>query len=236
MGRRGHARRRASRQAAQEKTKPKPKPKTSPPETQQPGTLRVMLERMELARGHDGLLRGGVEPRLLLAAFLMRSGKATLLGRSLTSVGTVTSYPHLSYVDEQALWLGLPRRSEPGAVSLLCLVLEEDSGRDIETLFGDLATPARFVGYDGHTDVPEPVPLAAMMARPSTQAPHAEPIQLLRDGRPLEDTLRHDDWIAASVIRLELAQVNTSTRWSVEARSHDRRNDWTLWLQIGVEV
>jgi len=148
----------------------------------------------------------------------------------------VKSYPHLSYVDEQALVLGLPRRSEPGAVTLLCLVLEEDSGRDIETLFGDLAAPTRFVGYDGHTDVPAPVTLAAMMARPSTQAPHAEPIQLLRDGRPLEDTLRHDDWIAASVIRLENAQVSTSTRWSVEARSHDRRNDWTLWLQIGVEV
>lgn len=227
MGRRTRARKKGARQAKQQ-VRPKELPRL--------GTLRVVLERVELARGHDGFLRGGVEPRLLLAAFLMRKGKATLLGRSLTAVGTVKSYPHLREVHEQALHLGLPRRSEPGAVSLLCLVLEEDSGSDIEALFADVATPARFVGYDEHAAVPEPVTLVQMMARPSTQAPHAEPIQLLRDGRPLEEALRHDDWIAAGIIRLEAAQVNASSRWSVEARSHDRRNDWTLWLHIGVEV
>src|SRR5688572_32347528 len=42
----------------------------------------------------------------------MRRGKATLLGRSLTTVGTVKSYPHLQEVHEQALHLGLPRRRD----------------------------------------------------------------------------------------------------------------------------
>jgi hypothetical protein len=227
MGRRTRDRKKAARQARKQEPRK---------ETPRLGTLRVVLERMELARGHDGLLRGGVEPRLLLAAFLMRKGKPALLGRSITSAGTVKSYPHQSEIHEQVLFVGLPKRGEPGAVTLLCLVLEEDSGRDLEALFSDVAAPTRFVSYDVHSTVPEPVTLAAMMARPSTQAPHAESIQLLRDGRPLEEALKHDDWIAASVIRLEATQVSTGSRWSVEARSHDQRNDWTLWLHIGVEV
>lgn len=233
MGRRSAARLRGARKAQRRMEQERIVKAAEPPRL---GTLRVVLERMELARGHDGLLRGGVEPRLLLAAFLMRDGHPTLLGRSLTAVGTVKSFPHLCEVREQAMQLGLPRRNEPGTITLLCLVLEEDTGRDIEALFADVAMPARFVGYDDHAAVPAPATLASVLARPLTEPPHAEPIQLLRDGRPLEETLRHDDWIAASVIRLETPQQHSTSRWSVEARSHDRRNDWTLWLHIGIEV
>jgi hypothetical protein len=120
-------------------------------------------------------------------------------------------------------------------MALLCLVLEEDSGEDVTRLYGDRATPERLAGFHGEPAIPAPAGLADLLAHPASEPPHAEPIHLLRDGRPLEDQVARDDWIAASIIRLDVPEGSSVSHWRLQARSADSRNDWTLWLQARLE-
>jgi hypothetical protein len=211
--------------------------------------LRITMRRVELARGWDGPLRGGPEPCTLVAVFDVGraeggTGGGMLLGRAVHRLGTVDRIPASIPLDDEILDLGLPAsvaaRGAPlsGSLAVLCLVLEEDDGADIASLYADVATPARFVGFDARGAVPEPVSLADLGTLPATQPPRAQPIQLLRDGRPLSPQLRHDDWIGASLIRLDV-QVDGGARdtdWTIEARSEDLRNDWTMWMHVRVDV
>jgi hypothetical protein len=191
--------------------------------------LRVGIERVELAAGWDGRFGGGVEPCLIVGAFQVSGGEPSLLGRALKRIGTVKSFPHIQSEPEPLLDVPgfTPRR-----IALLCMVLEEDRGRDVADLFSQIAMLDRFSGYDGHAPVPEPVTLTTMIAEPASNPPKPRAIHLLRDGVPLEDQIKSDDWMAASLIRLDARGAGATSRWRIEARSEDLRNDWTLWLKV----
>jgi len=199
------------------------------------GALRVGLDRVELARGWDGPFGGGIEPCLIVAAFQIVDGAPALLGRALRKFGTIRSFPHVQSVPEPLLEI---RGSEMASerLALLCLVLEEDSGLDLADLFREMASLDRFSGYDLSAPVPEPMTLTVMIAEPAFVPPRPRAIHLLRDGRPLEDQVKADDWVAASLIRLEAPRHRTASRWRIEARSEDQRNDWTLWLTVDLRA
>ncbi|HMF41790.1 MAG TPA: hypothetical protein VKQ32_14025 [Polyangia bacterium] len=193
--------------------------------------LRVGVDRVELTRGWDGRLGGGIEPCLIIGAFQLLDDAPSLLGRALKKMGTVRNFPHIQSVPEPILEVRLPGTA-PHGLALLCLVLEEDRGRDVADLFGQIASLDRFSGYDRHAPVPEPLALTTMMAEPGTDPPRPRALHLLRDGRPLEDEVESDDWMAASLIRLQAYRAGASAHWRIEAHSEDRRNDWTLWLTV----
>lgn len=198
--------------------------------------FRLTLERVELAAGWDGRLRGGPEPCLLVGLFQVAKAGANLLGRCLHRLGTIKTFPHTVVPREPLFDVGLMVGPELGSLAILCLVVEEDSGRDIEKLFSDVAAPDRLAAYAGDKVIPDPISIVDLMAHPASEPPHAEPLHLLRDGRPLDVQLIRDKWIAASMIRLDLPPGTTSSQWMLEACSQDQRNDWTLWLHARVDV
>jgi hypothetical protein len=197
--------------------------------------FRLTLDRIELAAGRDGLLRGGPEPALLGGLFRARPGPV-LLGRCLHRLGSIDDFPHNASLDQQLLDVSLPAGTLPGTLALLCLVLEEDSGRDLAQLYADLATPANLAAFDGAARVPEPRPMSELMAHPASELPHAETIHLLRDDQPLQDQVKDDDWIAAALIRIALPEAGRSSHWALQARSADGHNDWTFWLHAWVDA
>jgi hypothetical protein len=191
--------------------------------------FRLTLDRIELAAGRDGLLRGGPEPALLAGLYHARAAPL-LLGRCLHRLDSIADFPHSAAPGHQLLDVALPALALPGTLALLCLVLEEDSGLDLAQLYTDLASPSTLGGYDAAASVPEPRLMSELMAHPASEPPQAETIHLLRDGRPLEDQIRRDDWIAAAMIRIQLPEGGASSHWDLKARTADGSNDWTFWL------
>ena len=194
--------------------------------------FRLSLERLELAAGHDGLLRGAPEPCLLIGLFQLRAEGPALIGRCLHEVGTIHApLPLAMTVGQELLDLPLPRSGDtlPG-MALISLLLEKDSGADIARLYTDLGTPARLAVVQEALAVPDTLPLGELLRLPATAPPHAEPIQLLYEERAVADEVRRDDWVGAALIRIDPPQGRASHEWQIRARSADRRNDWTLWL------
>ena len=196
----------------------------------------MAVQRIELARGWDGWLRGGPEPCLLVGVFKVEGPAVSLLGRSVHKLGTVNSFPHTRQIDEELLDVRIPGDTDSGALAVLCLFVEEDGGRDIAALYTDVGTPARLAGFEKASLIPDPLSMAEIMALPPSQPPHAQPICLLRDGCTLGDQIVDDDWIGASVVRLALSASRGDSHWGLRAQSEDRRNDWAVWLHARVDI
>lgn len=191
--------------------------------------VRIDLESLELAKGHDGFLRGLPEPVIMLGAYLVDVGGMRVAGRALWRMERPTGFP-CTVVPRGGGADKHLRLTPPAALVLLAVAVEEDGGRDIQGLYGALERVSAITLWPRHTDVPAPLHIdelaAEMKAWHEWRSVHA-----MIDGDHVGDGLRDDDWIgAAAMVTPCVPRFRGAQR--MHFASDDGLNDWTAELAI----
>ncbi|WP_165374399.1 MULTISPECIES: hypothetical protein [Sorangium] len=216
--------------------------------------LRLGITALELASGHDGLLRGAPEPVLLVAAYLLfppdpgapppapptpgAPAGLTLprpLGRTLVRFSAPRGrFPAVLTLRGPLSFKARARARENDRILLLVLAVEEDSGKEVERLYAHLADAKHLRLWDLDAPVPAPSTLAELIAAPYLQG-HAAPVRVgvLDDGGDLRDTCRGDDFVGASAALVSTSRHEDALRFHVV--SADGRNDWTAVTTVSVD-
>lgn len=193
--------------------------------------VSVTFEGLEVARGHDGLLRGEPEPVVVLCAFLVDEQRAECVLRhverfvldapppTLARPGTAEK-PKLSYRASGEGWPWL---------LVLAAAIEEDAGKGAQEIFARLPRADTLSLFTVDDAVPEP--RAAHLATPSLAhdgGPHG--VHLLFGGQEPGAFLRGDDWIGAAAWATTRDGKDRTLR--LPLRADDGKNDWTLVVRV----
>jgi hypothetical protein len=195
-------------------------------------TVRLTVETLEVARGHDGFLRGKPEPVLLIAAYRTNGpGLASLVGRLLVRVELKSDMPCSVELGEQELRYDA-RFAIVERIVVLALAVEEDSGDGVQALYTALETPQQILLYSALDSVPAPLSLSDW-AREKCAAPAAPAVEVLLESTRLEELAGSDEYISASAFSVS-TQERTDEVWRLPFIARDERNDWTLVLRMHV--
>lgn len=191
-------------------------------------TLR--LDSLEIARGHDGLLRGAPEPVILLALFGCRPGAARLLDRRVVHVRPPRVMPCTLRPMESVMMAPMLAADETHAL-IVAVGIERDGGRDVERIFGALEHCERLSAWCPAEHDPSPRHIEEVAA---TSAGRTLRAALLVDGTPIEDGTS-DDVVGASLTSLDAtAPTRRDARFALV--SADGRNDWTALARVGLRA
>jgi hypothetical protein len=195
--------------------------------------LEATLESVEFVRGHDGLLRGKPEPVVMVATYGVGGAGTCLVARALRRLAVHEPYPSvttITRVPERELFRAdIPHDFE--RVVVLALAIEEDSGRDVESIYANLASAELLSAWSEGERLPEPLTLEELARAPLTSPPKAQGVHLIFDGCDLRERCSADDWIGASLAVLEHKGGGTNL-WRYHFVSSDKRNDWTALVRI----
>jgi len=197
-------------------------------------TVRVVLETLEVARAHDGFLRGKPEPALLIAAYRTNgAASASLVGRLLIRAKVASQMPCSVALGEQELRYDA-RFAVTERMLLLAFAIEEDSG-DVQALYTALEVPEQILLYTALDAVPAPRTLGdwAREEPAAPAAPAAPAVEVLLSSTRLEVLAGSDEYISASAFSVAV-QARSSEVWRLPFVSSDTRNDWTLVLRVQV--
>ena len=194
--------------------------------------LCISLEALEIARGHDGFLRGKPEPALLIAAYRTNGLlPASLVGRQLVRARLRTEIPCSVGLEERELRYDA-RFAVTERILVLVFAVEENSGEGLTALYAAFESPAQLLIYSASE--PEPSPLALDdWAQKACSAPCACPVEVLFGGATLEKVTGSDQFIAASAFSVA-TQVRADEAWRLPLVARDARNDWTLLMRMRV--
>lgn len=198
--------------------------------------LVLTLEAVEMARGHDGPLRGAPEPCLVVGAFFAGGGRAVTIGRNLTRWTAPDGYPARLELGRELMRTRahLGGQADGGAFVLLAFALEEDGEQDVQSLYADLEHPERFAVWDAHSAVVELHSLEELANLPPSVPPKAESVRVLRRGVDLTASVTNDDFVGSLLIRVGHQPESRVTEWRFRFRSSDGRNDWTAIMLVSV--
>ena len=190
--------------------------------------ISVFLDAVELARGHDGFLRGKPEPALVFAAWSVGRSSARLLGRALRRLAVQGPFPCIALPQDAEL-LRAASSFDHDRVALLAAALEVDDGTDLGRIYAALGDQQAVSVWFDDAPAPDPHPIADA-ARLLDPARAPGPVRLLRDRADVEDSCRGDQWVGASLLVRPIGAGATEERLRVASR--DQRNDWTACLRL----
>jgi hypothetical protein len=199
--------------------------------------IEVSIDALETARAHDGLFRGGVEVRLLVGVYHVRSNRVALVGRALWPVDAPGPAPFRVELDQGfSSSRVVPSSSTPsgGMFVVLVLALEEDSGRDVQSLYAELEQPAAWSVWDLEGQLPEPRSLEDLARLAPSEPPVPERVQLLFGATHLPARLVSDELVGALLVRISESMPSSPGDWRFHFQAPDGRNDWTALLHIRV--
>jgi len=190
--------------------------------------VRVELCALEIAKGHDGLLRGAPEPVILLGAYLVGPSSARLVARAACRSETPARIPGtVKPRSDDQIDARIDR--EPGLhVVVLGLAVEEDNGAGVQSLFADLERAEQLTMWPRDSTIPTPVQIDEI---PGDGDEWLQPrrVHLSFDGQEMSSRCVGDDWVDASALVLPTGSIH-----AVHPRMHfcaeDGRNDWTAEL------
>lgn len=197
------------------------------------GKIRLVLRRVELARGYDGPLRGAPEPRLLFGIYRVTPDDVALVARHVVSVRPGSSFP-VGVRFENGIDLSVTL--VPGSdlrILVLAAALEEDDGRGVQQLYADLESPARLSAWSVDAPLPDPVPLLEWARTVPLAPPATISVHLVDAAGDLRDHKLGDDWVGAALFHVDPSDRHASQR-RMRFVSADGRNDWTAILDVRV--
>ncbi|HEY1960473.1 MAG TPA: hypothetical protein VGH28_32910 [Polyangiaceae bacterium] len=192
-------------------------------------TFRGLVEKLEIARGHDGLFRGGPDPVLLVGVYGAFGGVARLLGRTLHRFPSKTDFPTEVTPDRADLPAVLVESGELHFV-VLAIALEEDGGGDVQRIFGTLDHPEVIAIWSTDRSDVEPFAVGAFPHDVAHAVPNA--IEIVIDGQTASNACKSDKWIGARAWSLEARAPATSSLYRAPFLAPNRKNDWTAVLTI----
>ncbi len=195
-------------------------------------SIRLTVETLEVARGHDGFLRGKPEPVLLIAAYRANGlAPALLVGRILVRAEVKSDMPCNVALGEQQLHYDA-RFAVTERIVVLVIAVEEDSGDGVQALYTALETPEQLLLYSAGDSVPAPRSLSDWAGN-DCSAPAAPTVEVLSASTRLEELASSDKYISAAAFSVS-TQARTDEVWRLPFVSRDARNDWTLVLRMHV--
>jgi len=192
----------------------------------------VSLSGMEIARGHDGFLRGEPEPVVIVAAYVLDGEQVRPVGRALYRFTPSGPFPSVTTPLVRPPIAVQVAHSRPVAFALLAIALEEDGGIDVQTAYG--ATDAYrtlSVWSEDHRE-PAPLHLHELLNEPDVWRQPTS-IQVIVDGRNLSSTCKSDEWVGGVAWLVPAYKHPLPTRrearneFRLHFQSTDGRNDWT---------
>ncbi|NUP10971.1 MAG: hypothetical protein HOW73_33410 [Polyangiaceae bacterium] len=193
-------------------------------------SIVVRFEALEIARGHDGLLRGKPEPVVALGVYTYGEDGAALATRQLIRVRCPPRLPG-AFVPSHTIRLHATSRVADEGFLVFAIALEEDAGSDVTRSFGALERPERFTAWR-EEDSPA---LATSLQHVAGLRPGvASPVRLLLDDQPA-DAMRADEWVGASLARFSRG-VRHASHVRMSFLSGDKYNDWTARLRVLVRT
>lgn len=211
------------------------KPRAAQPASGEPPrrSVRLVLQTLEVARGHDGFLRGKPEPALLVAVYRTDGAHpASLVGRLLLRAQVKSGMPCSVELGARELRYEA-RFATTERLLALVLSVEENTGDGVAALYTLFENPAKLLIYNAGESVPSPLSLEEWAKR-ECRAPTAHAIEVLRDGGSLEELAESDQFIAASAFTVG-AHARSNEDWRMQFVARDERNDWTLLVRMRVD-
>jgi hypothetical protein len=193
------------------------------------------VDKLEIARGHDGLLRGPPDPVLAIAIYVGDPSTFRLLGRSLHRFHPRGSFPATVAPDTELLPSGAIDVSTSFRYVAVAVALEEDGGVDVQRIYGALEHHRMLSVWAPDRAEPEPFSLVTLPDTAAWTVP-AE-VDLVIDGVSASSSCASDKFIGAVCWTMQpRAEVPTSAYRASVYRlpflSADRRNDWTALVAI----
>jgi len=193
----------------------------------------LTLQTLEVARGHDGFLRGKPEPTLLVAAYRTNGSlPASLVGRTLLRARLESDMPCTVELGRHELKydarFGISER-----LLVLAFAVEENNGDGVAALYAALETPERLLLYTTNESVPSPLSLEDWAKR-ECGAPSSPAVEVLLAGEAPETITGSDQFIAASAFSV-LAHARSDEGWRLPFLARDERNDWTLLARLRID-
>jgi len=216
------------------RTRKKPQPKVvSAGDSDTPRrSARLTLETLEVARGHDGFLRGKPEPALLVAAYRTNGVlPAALVGRLSVRAQVEGGMPCSVELGQRELRYDA-RFAASERLVVLVLAMEENGGEGVAALYAAFENPRQLLLYEARESIPSPRALEEW-AQGECHAPSARPIELLLAGDALEKIADSDQFIAACAFSAP-AHPRCDEAWRLPFVGRDARNDWTLLLRMRI--
>lgn len=199
------------------------------------GKLWVQAEvtSLEMASGHDGLLRGAPEPALLLAVYRVGGAEAAaLVGRAQVVFHPLAgAFPAVARPDGDD---GIVKVRAPldgtQRIALLAVALERDGGRDLAEIYAALSDAGTLRLWEEGTAVPSPVALEELAAH--VIGPEPRRVHAILAGKDLDASCDDDELVGTCFA------VRPRTRCEEDLRlafvSADRVNDWTAVLRLSI--
>jgi hypothetical protein len=190
------------------------------------------LLSLEIARGHDGFLRGSPEPVLLVGAYLVVEASVYVVGRTLHRFVVKTPFPSEATADRAALPSCAVELGTAGSAKwvVLAIALEQDGGEDVQRLFGAIEHHDSISVWAPESGDIEPVTLGALPETAEWATPR--PVHVSLGGRSAADGCSSDKWIGAVIFWLRGHRAPQSGRFRLPFLAADGRNDWTAIAEI----
>jgi hypothetical protein len=195
-----------------------------------PSVATLRLESLEMARGHDGPLRGAPEAAVILAILGCSASHATLLDRRIARFPPPRDVPCTMRPRESVVMAPMLDEADTHAL-VLAIGVEVDDGRDLERIFGALEDADAWTAARLDDDVPL---RAALGSLATVAVGRTLRVGLALAGEAIEDG-RFDDVVGASLTSLP-AHTRTRRDARLGLRSPDARNDWTALARVGVRT
>jgi hypothetical protein len=206
----------------------KKSPGSSNPRGPTPRRFGLQIVDLEIAKGHDGLLRGAPEPVVVMGAFLIADGKCVLCGRGVFRFDSPKKIPDV-ITKKEGKAHGLIPKKHDARLAFVFAALEEDGGGAIQEVYARLERGAHVVAIDREDHSLRalhleewPAPAPGTFAGPSA-------VDLQVDGEDLQK-LSGDDWVAASLLIVPMP-FSLSDPIRIHFRDGEGKNDWTLRIK-----
>lgn len=192
-------------------------------------TFQGRIDKLEIARGYDGLLGGLPKPVVLAGVYATSGSDIRLLGRSLHRFDARKPFPGEAKPTETALPTSHLEVDIRFSFVMLAIALEEDRGSDVQRMFGALERHDELTVFAAKK--PDVDPLSLQAVGPSWAAPL--PVELCIDGTPAGTTCRSDKWIGAVCWSMDPRPGSPFSLYRLPFLSADGRNDWTALAAVG---
>lgn len=192
--------------------------------------LSLCVQGLEIARGYDGFLRGKPEPIVIVSAYVIQGSAVRTMGRSLHRFTPTRSFPSIVLPD-----VANPITARAGLdddrtwFAIVALALEEDTGRSVQTLYGEVESHHALRVLPAAQDNPNLWSMTELSADHQMWR-YPQPVHLLIGDRDAANVCDSDKWIGAAAWLMEARRDPCLSDFRLHFQSRDRRNDWTAFV------
>jgi hypothetical protein len=189
------------------------------------------VQALEIACGHDGLLRGMPEPVLIMAAYLLDGVTVRTLGRSLHRFAPRKPFPSRVPPDNELSIEVEISHHLPLHVFVLALAIEQDSSRGVQAAFGAVEHHGALALWPSSSGIETPMSIADLIDQADDwRDPTA--VDVIAAGRHITELCEGDKWIAGVGWMMRAAPRAANDLLRLPFQSADQLNDWTGLVDV----